>query len=304
MTRPRPMFVVNPAAGGGRGRRVAALVRARLDERGVTGAEVVFTERPGHATTLARDAAAAGFAPIVGVAGDGTLSEIANGLLDAEDAPPLAVVPVGTGNDFARSLALPTDLAAAVDLAVSDVAPRAIDVGRCGARCFLNTAGVGFDAEVGRAVNSAPSALRHGALPFVLYTLLELTRSRKPLLRIRLDDTVIEQRAFMVSIGNGPCSGGGMRICPDASRDDGLLDVCIVGDVSRLEVVRLLPKVFSGGHTSHPKVDMRRARTVRVEGPAGTYVQVDGEVVGTLPAEFSVLPSALRVIAPGPPTGA
>jgi diacylglycerol kinase (ATP) len=292
------MFIVNPAAGGGRGRRAVGLAFVRLRERGRTDPTLAFTERPGHATALAREAATAGFAPIVGVGGDGTLSEIANGLVGIAEAPPLAVMPVGTGNDFARSMGLPTDLDAAVDLAVSGVAPRAIDVGRCGERYFLNMAGAGFDAEVGRAVNAAPAALRHGALPFVVYTLLELTRSRKRDLRIRLDDQTLERRAFMISVGNGPCSGGGMQICPDASREDGLLDVCIVGDVSRLEVVQLLPKVFSGRHVSHPKVEMRRARTVRIEGPAGTYVQVDGEVTGTLPVEFGVVPSALRVIVP------
>lgn len=299
MSGPRPMFIVNPVAGGGRGRRAHASIVTLLGHQASDEVEFAFTERPGHAVELARDGGASGFDPIVAVGGDGTVHEVANGLLAFRGAiPRLAVIPIGTGNDFARSVGIPTDLRAAVRVATDGSGmERIVDAARCGDRYFVVLAGTGFAARVASAVNESPSWSKIGALPFVFHTLREVLTNRNVDLTITLDGTdVIHQPSFMVYVSNCRFSGGGMQLSPEARPDDGLLDVCLVGDASRRDVVTMLPKVFSGRHVGHPKVSLHRAATVRVDGPSHVQVQADGEVIGSLPMEVEVVPGALRVL--------
>jgi diacylglycerol kinase (ATP) len=291
-----PLFIVNPVAGGGRGERIERVIRDLLGSPDRGRAEIVSTERPAHAVELADQGARSGYDPIIGVGGDGTLSEIANGLMRSADRPAFGAVPIGTGNDFARSLALPTDVSTAVDAAFDRSGSTLIDVGTLGERFFLNVAGLGFDADVARTANRMPPLLRHGTIPFIAAVLLEIARKTVHPVDIYLDGRLLRRRCLMVAVANGPFYGGGMMICPEASREDGLLDVCIVGDLSRVEVLRLLGKVFSGAHVGHPKVEIHRAHVVGVDGAATTRVELDGDVVGSVPAEFRVVPAALRVV--------
>lgn len=291
-------LILNPAAGGGRARRVESVIRRALDTTDHSDVELALTEHPGHAERLAAEAAESGYARVVAVGGDGTVNEVVNGLLRSPGPPPLGVVPVGTGNDFARTLGLPKSTADALELALAGTSTRSVDAGRCGERYFLNVAGLGYDARVAATAARLPGALRIGPLPFVTAALIELLRHTSYPLEISLDGRTLHRRSLMVAIANGQYYAGGMMIAPGASLEDGLLDVCIAGDVGRLEVLGLLPQVFSGGHVRHPKVEMYRARSVRVEGPSGVLVEVDGEVTGTLPAELSVRPAALNVVVP------
>ena len=189
MSHPRPVFIINPVAGGGRGRRAQATITEFLGPRTGRDAQFAFTERPGHGVDLARDGATAGFDPIVAVGGDGTVHEVANGLLASRGAiPRLAVIPIGTGNDFARSVGIPTDLRAAVKVS-ADVSGRTriVDASRCGDRYFVVLAGTGFAARVASAVNESPSWSKIGALPFVFHTLREVVTNRNVALTITLD---------------------------------------------------------------------------------------------------------------------
>ena len=294
------MFIVNPVAGRGRVERAQAVLHAARGGEGADALEVAFTERPGDAVRLAQDAAAAEYDPVVAVGGDGTVHEVVNGLLRFRGSiPSLAVIPTGTGNDFARSVGIPTSVREALDLVVGSAgALRPIDTARVGNRYFVGVAGAGFDARVAKAVNAAPNRMKVGALPFVYYTLREIVRNRNPELTVDLDGgaRVLTQRSLLVAVANCRFSGGGMQLAPDAEPDDGLLDVCLIGDASATEVVRLLPSVFSGGHVRHPKVSIQRAATVRVSGPAGVEAQADGELIGGLPLEISVVPRGLRVV--------
>jgi len=299
----RPLFVVNPTAGGGRAARLIDSIRQAVNSH---GGDVVCTQRRGHAEDLARQAASEGFDAVVGVGGDGTLNEIANGLLAADTPVPLGAIPAGTGNDFVRSLGLPSDPLAALRVVWSG-AEREIDLGQCGQRprhgyserVFLNAAGVGFDARVARTVQGFPKLLKVGTAPYVLGVLLELLRKTVHPIQLELDDQhCVERRMLMVAVANGAFYGGGMKICPEASRDDGLLDVCAVGDMPRREVLRLLPKVFSGGHVGHPMVEFFRTRELKIACAAGSEIQLDGELVGRLPAVLRAAPRALRVLGP------
>lgn len=301
MADPRAIFILNPAAAGGRAARAEPLIREAFAGRPGAQPEFAVTQCPGHAVELAAEAARKGYDPVVAVGGDGTVSEVANGLLAfAGSIPSLAVIPIGTGNDFARSLGIPIGLRKAVEVAVGGAGvARAVDAAHCGVGYFVGVAGAGFDARVAKAVNAAPAWMKIGALPFVFYTLREIVRNRNPDLVIELDGvTVLRLRSLLVSVSNCRFSGGGMQLAPGAEPDDGLLDVCVVGDASVAEVVRLLPRVFSGGHVRHPKVAIHRASRIRILGPSEVHAQADGELIGGLPLDISVMPRALRVLVP------
>jgi YegS/Rv2252/BmrU family lipid kinase len=294
VTERRALFVVNPAAGGGRAARLVPLVQAHALRN---GGNLACTTGPGNALDLARRAADDGFEVVVAVGGDGTLNEVANGLLASKAVPLLGAIPAGTGNDFVRSLGLPSQPRAALEVLHSGVEHR-IDVGQCNGRFFLNACGVGFDARVARAAQRFPRVLKVGTLPYVAAVVLELTRKAAHDISIELGERRIERRSLMVAVANGAFYGGGMMIAPHASRADGLLDLCIVGDVPRREVLRLLSMVFSGRHIAHPRVELHRTRQLRIASASGLDVQMDGELVARLPARFEVKPNALRVIVP------
>jgi diacylglycerol kinase (ATP) len=286
----RVLAIVNPAAGGGR----ALAVWKRVAPPWVT--ETVLTEGPGHATHLARTASAAGFDRLLAVGGDGTLHEVVNGVGPA--GLPVGLVPAGSGNDFARSAALPLDPRAVVR-GLAQGATRSVDLGRVHGRFYLNVAGVGFDAQVAAEVNAGRRGSR-GALLYVGAALRVLRRYRNLPLEIRVDGRAVSGRCLLVAVANGAAYGGGMRVCPRADVSDGQLDVCLAGDLSRTATALVLPSVFLGLHLLHPAVRYLRGRQVEVRGPEEALVHADGELVGALPATFAVVPGALSLWVPAP----
>lgn len=295
MSQARPLFVVNPNAGNGKAEHVMA--RAVDAFRGP--AEVVHTAGPGDGGRLALQGANEGYAPVVAVGGDGTIHEVVNGLLRAPEPPPLGIVAAGSGNDTVRTLGLPRNPVAATRLAWSDVCG-AIDVGHCNDRFFLNVAGVGLDTRVALAVNAKSGRLARGKLGYIGQALVELRRYENPEFTIALDDREVTTRSLLIAIANGRYFAGGMNVCPEADPADGWLDVCIGGDLSHREALMLMPTIFVGQHGWHRKVSFHRVRSMRIEQPAGLEVQLDGEIVEALPATFSVVPGALRVMGWGP----
>ena len=291
MQQARPLFIVNPAAGNGRAKRLVPKMSAAL----CGPAEMVYTSGPGDAESLAHRGALEGYSPVVAVGGDGTLQEVANGLLRIPQPPPAGIVPVGTGNDLVRSLALPSDVTEATRLIWSDIAGE-IDVARCNDRYFLNVGGVGLDTRVAMAMNGRSGRMYNGKLPYLLRAVVELSRYTNPEFVIRLDGTVLPARSLLVAVANGCYFAGGMKICPQADLADGLLDVCVAGDLSRREVLGLVPAIYLGRHGRHPKVSFHKVRTVHIEHPLGMEVQLDGEISCALPAEFRVVPGALRIM--------
>lgn len=294
-----PLVIVNPTAGGGRAARLIAWLRERLEDR--PGACLRITTRAGDAEQWAGEAAGR-HDRMVAVGGDGTVQEVVNGLLEHPDRPALGIVPVGSGNDLARSLGLPRDPTRAWTAAIGR-AEAAIDAARAigpggNARWFASAGGIGFDAQVARAMVRRRGWQR-GRVGYLVTTLTELRRFPNREVRITLDGgETIERRVLLVAVTNGAYYGGGMHIAPGARVDDGLMDLCIVGDISRLEALRQLPNLYRGRHTDHPAVEMRRARSLRVEGDGATLVHLDGEPFGTLPIEVEMRPGALAVALP------
>ncbi|MBE3590961.1 MAG: diacylglycerol kinase family lipid kinase [Firmicutes bacterium] len=287
----RALIVVNPKAAAGRALRLWRAVEPEV--QAAFACEVRLTERPRHATELARAAVQAGVRTVVAVGGDGTVHEVVNGLAQTDAV--LGILPFGTGNDFARALGIPLHAGGAVAV-LRGGAPRVVDLGRVHGHFYVQVAGTGFDAVVAKRVNESGRAGK-GALPYVLSILSTLFTYRNADLRLAAERR-LQGRALLLAVGNTSFYAGGMKVCPGADPADGRLDWCWVGDLSKLETLSALPRVFGGSHVRLPKVATGRAPAVEVEGPADLPVHADGEYVGTLPARFECVPRALRVIAP------
>ena len=284
-------------------------IRAALDGAGV-GARLLETREPGHAERLAAAAADLGHDRVVAVGGDGTMQEVLNGLMAGgtgagSDLPALGIVPGGSGNDLARSLGLPAAPLDALTVALGD-ATRPLDLGRAmhdgQVRYFAAAGGTGFDAQVAFTMAGRRRGWQRGRAGYFLSTLNELRRFRNRELRLSLvgnaEPRMVEGRFLFVAFANGPYYGGGMQICPDASLDDGLLDLCLVGDISRLAALRELPGIYRAAHVDHPLVELARVRELGIEGQDGTLVHLDGEPFGELPVQVSVAAGAVRVAVP------
>jgi len=296
-------LIINPVAGNGRAAKLWPRLRDALHAEGAQF-DYVLTEYPDHATELARQAVAEGCRLIAAIGGDGTVHEVVNGLVtegQIAEGVVLGAVSCGTGADFARSVGLVREpLAAARRLLHGS--DRYIDLGvihcqREGQEIieyFPNAAGLGFDGEVADRTNRM-SKVGGGTIPYLISLVLTLiTYENKPVV-VTLDDRTLELRANAIIAANGQYLGGGMRIAPNARPDDGLLDVIVIGDVTKLELLRQVPCVYRGTHLAHPKVDAYRTRVVHVEAEKRMILQADGEYVGEAPATFHLLPGALPV---------
>jgi len=302
-----PLFIVNPIAGSGRAHEIVPRVEAWLAGQGMK-ARLVETGGAGDAERLAAKAAGEGHDRVIAVGGDGTIQEVLNGLLSAGASsnggpPEVGIVPAGRGNDLARSVDLPIDPMACLPIAIG-ATTRPFDVGLASGedgrtRHFGAAGGAGFDAQVAYTMAVRRRFWMRGEAGYFLGTLNELRRYRNGSLQVTLrgdgDDRVVAQRCLFVAFANGPVYGGGMRICPDAAVDDGWLDVCLVGDLSRLAALRELPGIYQAKHVKNPKVEIVRARSVRIEGDPTTRVHLDGEPFGSVPVDVSLLPGAVGV---------
>lgn len=303
----RPLVIVNPRSG--RGMSEAKWART---VGGVTEAlgqlDTAFTTAPRHATEIARGEAAAGRRLIIALGGDGTISEVADGILSSGAAATtdLGVIPRGTGGDLRRTLKLPDDpIEAARRIALGRVqimdAGRARYVAHDGAqaqRHFVNVASFGFSSAVASQANA--STKRFGAkAAFLGATLRQLFSYENTDVWFTVDDKPRERRrVLMAATGNGSYFGGGMRICPEARLDSGLLDVVVVGDFSRGEIVMRIHRIFNGSHLALEDVWNTPARKLFVEpadADARVPLELDGETPGRLPATFEILPGALRL---------
>ncbi|MVU76176.1 YegS/Rv2252/BmrU family lipid kinase [Nocardia sp. ET3-3] len=300
-------LVTNPLSGHGKGALVAVEAVNRFAERGVQVTEI-RGDSAAETERLVRKALADPDArpdAVVAAGGDGLTCVVLQALVGT--GIPLGLIPGGTGNDLARELGVPDDTAAAV-AAVLGGNTRTIDLGTVEtdesgrAVWFATVTGTGLDARVTLRAND----LRwpNGPMRYTVAALLELVGKLAVPYRIELtgspdhpDGTVLERDAVMVAVGNTRTYGGGMLIAPDAVIDDGLLDVTVVGAMSRLEMVRLLPALSSGKRIDHPAMLQLKAREIRLTAP-GAPATADGDPVGLLPALFRAGPGALDVLVP------
>lgn len=306
--------ILNPIAGGGWLRRQLPDIEAVLTRH--FGSFVLReTELSGDAVRLAREFAVEEFDLVIAAGGDGTGSEVADGLLSYQEetgkaAPALGIVPSGTGIDFARGLGLTTDYEAT--LARIAAAPvRDIDVGRVSfvddegrlhSRHFLNISSAGLSGATTRAINRDKKKGRMSAKAlFFWHTVVQFLRYKIQTVRVKVDGTEpFEARVALVAVCNGRFFGGGMMIAPDAALDDGEFDIVVVRASGKAGLIRDLRLVYGGRHRNHHAITIQRGKSVNMEPVVGgpenaALVEVDGEPIGRIPARFELLPKALRL---------
>jgi diacylglycerol kinase (ATP) len=302
------LIIVNPRSANGRAGRNWPRIESALRTRLPFSFDVAFTERPGHATQIAREAAPR-CERVVVLGGDGTLNEAVNGVVvDDRIVNPeilLGVIRYGTGGDFARGLGIPKDLDGAIDRLASG-SPREIDVckvtfrrpdGEQGVRYFINEGEIGMGAAVCEAVNLGSKGLG-GSLSFLRAILTTMLRYPNQTVRLSIGGAPAESLLINnVWLANGAYSGGGIRSAPRARLDDGLLDVVIVKGGSLLSRIVGLPALRSGRFVNNRHVDYRTARIVEAESDETVPIEVEGEPIGALPAIFEVIDARLRLIA-------
>jgi diacylglycerol kinase (ATP) len=285
-------FIVNPVAGAGRAKKNFNKIKSYLHEKNINFT-YEYTKRPDHASELAREAAQKGFKRIICIGGDGTAAEMAEGLLGTDSA--LGVIPSGTGNDFARSLGMAKNVEKAFAQLMS-AGQKSIDVGCMGDKHFLNSAGIGFDVDVVLNTRFASKAFG-GMFAYVLGIIGALIKLKRRKLIIKAGDRVIEKEVLLVVVANGKYFGGGMKVCPHASMQDGKLDVIVIDMVKRLTVIRLLPKFISGKHVEFPIVQYFKSDEVEIQGTSD-FMQYDGRVIPYEAGKYGVKRDALKVLCP------
>jgi diacylglycerol kinase (ATP) len=297
------VMIVNPASANGRTARQWPEIARQAGARGLQ-VDVRLTEAPGHATELAAEAVAEGAELVLAVGGDGTVSEIANGMAGAT-ATDLAVVERGSGCDFVRTFGISKRTEQALDVAATAPA-RSIDLGRVSytgpdgaptTRYFANIASAGLTGVAADRVNRGGKPLG-ATVAFAWAAVATFASYRNSRFVVEVDDEVLDQTCNNAIVGNCRYFAGGMKILPDADPSDGLFDVLVWGDVSKVDLALNLHKLYRGTHIGHPKATIRRARRVVITPESPLPIEVDGEQPGITPATFDVVPSALRLRAP------
>ena len=297
--------IVNPASGRGAAERLIPTIEAELSQ-GDAPFTILRTEAPGHGVELAREMARSGVARVLSVGGDGTIHEGAKGLRDAgATPPPVAVLPVGTGNDFFRMVGAPDAPEEALEVLLHG-RPRPFDVGVARfegrERIFVNLLGLGVDVETLRQRERFRRL--KGRAQYLAALLASLARYEPYAITLELDDgeETIEEAMHLCAITVGPSVGGGFLVNPSATPDDGLLDLCLVRALSYLEILRVLPRVIRGRHEGMEQVRLRRLRSLSVERDDGEPFpfQLDGDLVPmpTRRLEAGIRPGALPVLVP------
>jgi len=283
--------VVNPLAGRGRAGRLLGPVVERLSGLGVSS-RVVSGRDAAEAVGLAHKAVADGCDALVALGGDGTAHLALQAVAGTET--PLALVPAGTGNDLAVALGVPQETTAAVDL-VARGTVRCVDAALAGDTWWVGVLGSGFDSRVTERANQM--RWPRGPRRYDVAILAELRVLRPVRFTLTLDGVARDLDAVFIAVGNSQAYGGGIRITPDAVLDDGLLDVTVVGRLSRRRLVRVLPSAYKGEHVRDPAVTQHRASTVGLASP-GQVAYADGERLGPLPVRSECRAGALRVLVP------
>jgi YegS/Rv2252/BmrU family lipid kinase len=301
---PAVKVIVNPAAGKGAGRRQAKEIRARLAANGIDG-DLAFTEGSGHAIEMAREASLAGCKVVVAAGGDGTTNEVINGLMGAKEkggGAALGVIGLGTGNDFTYAARIPEDLDGACRC-LAQGHRRWMDIAHvkggdwpCG-RYVGNGVGVGFDVKATVEVRKIKRLT--GTPAFVLAALKTLFLCfDAPMITVQTDDRTVTGRFLMISIMNGRRLGGGFYVTPEALPDDGMFDLTLAMQTTRLTILRLMAMYMRGTQLSHPSVSGMRAHRIVVRAEGGLASHADGEIFITdgQYIELEMLPRQLQVV--------
>ena len=284
-------LLVSPRGGRGRAAAAASTVRSVIERAGHRPVDISgpSAQESAEATRAAADA---GAERLIAVGGDGTVHLALQGVAGTDTV--LGIVPAGTGNDFARTFGLHRlSVEQATDRALGPTRP--VDaIGTDRQRWVMFSVTGGFSVDVNHRAERV--RFPRGPRRYTVATLLTVPRLRHRNVAVTVDGRRHDYRCALFAVANTPTFGGGMAICPDADPADGLLDVAVIGPVGRATMLRLLPKVFDGGHVHHPEVHMLRGRTVAIEGDAMDLLG-DGEAIGAAPVTLEAVPGAVQLAA-------
>ena len=298
--------IVNPNAGRRKGEKDWLEIAALLNDAGIEFTNI-FTEHPNHAVKLARKYVESGFKKIIVAGGDGTLNEVVNGVFTQTKYPTrdiiLAMIPVGTGNDWGRSFNIPTNYKMAIEL----IARQKIlvqDVGKVQyiskdlpkKRHIINMAGLGFDAMVAKRTNKVKREGKSGPFSYLISLFSSLINYNHKKVKIKMDDANLNADVFTMSVAICRFNGGGMMQAPNAIPDDGLFDVTVITRLSRLLVIRSVKKLYDGSFVKMPQVKSFRSQKVEIESNPPMYLETDGESMGHTPMSFEVIPLSIQVV--------
>jgi YegS/Rv2252/BmrU family lipid kinase len=297
-------FILNPVAGRGKTYLAIKKIRSILRQIGIDH-NISITNAPGHATELARTTCD-DYDVVVAVGGDGTINEVINGLIRGKAA--LGILPLGSGNDFAKAIKVPQNIQKAIDI-ILEHNKKTIDIGKVkttkylesqsnhiNERYFVNGVGIGFDAMV--AFESSKIKILSGLPLYITALIKALFKYRTPDCIMKVDEIRLKSRFFLIAVGNGISAGGGFYLTPDALLDDYKFDVCYVDHVNLFQIVKIFPSVLKGLHGKFKQVHFTQAKNIHVNSKNKFYVHADGEIVGNLASEveISMIPGVLQVI--------
>jgi diacylglycerol kinase (ATP) len=297
-------IIVNPAAGANSTHRKWSSIRSLLKNAGLSF-DYQFTEGKGHGIELAKTAAGDGYHYLVAVGGDGTVHEVANGILQTANSKEttLGIISTGTGSDLSRSVGISSDYTKACS-SLTNPHRMIIDIGlvkyskngQAQQRYFVNSAGIGFDAAVVGTTERIPKVFG-GTIPYLTGLILSLFGYKNKMVTFNIGDRPVEQtKVLSMVVANGRFFGGGMQIAPEAKLDDGLFDMVIVGDFAKTELLRIFPRVYKGTHLTYPKVRLEKETRISIESKQKFLLHADGELLGEGPVSFQIFPRALNLV--------
>lgn len=298
--------IVNPNAGNGKGKKDWDRISGLFEKENIR-ISARFTEKKGQAIEFVREALGSGFRRIISVGGDGTLNEVVNGVFTQDFCPTkeilIGMIPVGTGNDWGRMFGIPLVYEGAVNvIKANKTLPHDIGIisyysgSEQHKRYFINIAGLGFEAVVVKKTNKQKDKGRSNNAIYFYNLISSLICYKNTKADLTIDGKKSTCSVFSVNVGNGRYCGGGMRQTPDALPDDGLLDITVIKEMGRIEIIKALKILYDGTILSHPKVDGYRANNLLVESESLLYAEADGETLGHTPVEFSIIPAGINVV--------
>ena len=287
------LVIVNPAAGGGKTLRLLPKIKQWLS---ASPHEFFFITPPSSQEMRLeiRRAADRGIEALLLVGGDGTVHQALRAI--AETNIPFGYLPCGRGNDFARNIGLPSKLKQGCSFP-SNPSFIEVDLPRINHIPFVAVAYVGFDGEVNKLANDGRGYFG-GTLGYIVCVLKALKRFKPFEVEITIDDLTWRERVMMVTVANAPFYGGGMKIAPDANMNDGVFDICVVQEISKLELIQQFPRVFKGTHIFHPRVLMKTGKKVKLVSNENRDIFADGEYVGSLPGECTIGAQKIQIMSP------
>jgi len=300
------LVIVNPNAGYGKGKKDWKTISSLMKEADLNFTEK-FTESKGHAINLTMEGIEAGFRRMIIVGGDGTLNEVANGVFLNNYCPTkdivLALIPVGTGNDWGRMFGIPSDYKEAIRI-ITGNKMMLHDIGLVSfyngsekkERYFINIAGLGFESVVVKRTNIQKDMGRSGKAIYLYNLLISLLSYKNSKAEVIIDGERIIADVFSINVGNGRYCGGGMRQTPNALPDDGIFDVTIINGMGKIEIIRNLKMLYDGTILDHPKIDGYQCCNLKVRSDSLIYAEADGESLGHTPVEFNIIPASIKII--------